>query len=458
MVRKICYVFLTLSVLIFIGAGCQNVKMTTDAKVIFNNTLKGNFFFQPESKTAYDKVAADSTGKYQFVAEIQEPTFFRYVGIKQGFYSVYLTPGANVEIVESENGVEFKGDWAAENTFLAENRYIGISKEGIETYSDEWLKMNTEEIERLIAKLETSGLDKEFIHLQGLKYKYDFYDQLLSGPANAVMFARMNIELPEHYYDFAQSMTFTDSAIVQIPKWFSVMLGVFERGEKEGWIEVSPERYMEIYAKRIDNEKVRSLFLVRLLDHVLQKGYSDDFPVYIESVRPFITYATALEELPSLEARYKASREAHKTILRGEMAPEFKAVDINGKEYSSADFKGKIQVLDFWFTGCIPCRAEMPYMEKIAEEMKNYPIVFVSLSVDTGDELLALWRKMVKDKKGAELQLNVPGGFKSDLVKEYLIRGVPRVVIVDKEGRIVDANAKRPSDPKLRMQLEQLVK
>ena len=107
---------------------------------------------------------------------------------------------------------------------------------------------------------------------------------------------------------------------------------------------------MEIYVKKIEDEKVRSLFLVNLLDHVLQKGYSDDFPVYIESVRPFITHAAALEELPSLEARYRASREAHKTILRGEMAPEFKAVDINGKEYSSADFKGKIQVLDFWFT------------------------------------------------------------------------------------------------------------
>ncbi len=88
MTRKICCVFLTLSVLIFIGAGCRDSKMATDAKVVFSNTLKGNFFFQPESKTAYDKVAADSTGKYQFVAEIQEPTFFRYVGVKQGFYSV----------------------------------------------------------------------------------------------------------------------------------------------------------------------------------------------------------------------------------------------------------------------------------------------------------------------------------------------------------------------------------
>ena len=38
---------------------------------------------------------------------------------------------------------------------------------------------------------------------------------------------------------------------------------------------------------------------------------------------------------------------------------------------------------------------------------------------------MALWREMVKDKRGAELQLNLPGGFKSDLVKKYLIHGVP---------------------------------
>ena len=215
---------------------------------------------------------------------------------------------------------------------------------------------------------------------------------------------------------------------------------------------------MEIYAKRIANEKVRSMFLVELLNFTLQKGYSDDFPSYLEGVRQYITHPEALEALPALEARYQESKETHKTIARGQMAPEFKAVDVKGKEYTSADFKGKVMVLDFWFTGCIPCRAEMPYMEKLADDMQGENIVFISMSVDTGDELMALWRKMVKDKKGAELQLNVPGGFKSDLVKKYLIHGVPRIVIVDKEGKIVDANAKRPSDPKLRMQLEQLVK
>ena len=92
-------------------------------------------------------------------------------------------------------------------------------------------------------------------------------------------------------------------------------------------------------------------------------------------------------------------------IVRGMSAPEFKAVDVNGKEYSSADFKGKVQVLDFWFTGCVPCRAEMPYMEKLADELEGQPIVFVAMSLDSGNELLATWRQMVKDKKGNEYHL-----------------------------------------------------
>ena len=166
----------------------------------------------------------------------------------------------------------------------------------------------------------------------------------------------------------------------------------------------------------------------------------------------------AVAQLPVIEARYQAAREANEAILRGMPAPEFKAVDVKGKEYSSSDFKGKVQVLDFWFTGCVPCRAEMPYMEKLADELEGLPIVFVSMSLDTGNELVGLWKQMVKDKKGAEYHLNVPDGFKSTLAKSYLIRAVPRIVIIDKEDKIVDAYAKRPSDPKLKMQLEQLIK
>ena len=318
--------------------------------------------------------------------------------------------------------------------------------------------MNGEGVERVIGELRESGLPQEFVRQQELKYRYGFYNQLLEGPALMAMFMNKNVRLPDDYYDFLKDLKFDDPLITRVPKWFQTMLAAFERMEKEGMLEVSPDNFMEIYGKRIEDEKVRSLFLVNLLDFTLQKGYSDQFPNYMMSVRRLITDSMAVAQLPVIEARYQAAREANEAILRGMPAPEFKAVDVKGKEYSSSDFKGKVQVLDFWFTGCVPCRAEMPYMEKLADELEGLPIVFVSMSLDTGNELVGLWKQMVKDKKGAEYHLNVPDGFKSTLAKSYLIRAVPRIVIIDKEGKIVDAYAKRPSDPKLKMQLEQLIK
>ena len=57
----------------------------------------------------------------------------------------------------------------------------------------------------------------------------------------------------------------------------------------------------------------------------------------------------------------------------------------DGKAYTLSDMKGKVVVIDFWFTGCIPCRAEMPYFDRLAETFKDRPVQFLSVSLDTGD-------------------------------------------------------------------------
>ena len=448
---------LMILVLAFAGTGCQEAK-TNEAKVVFRVSNEGNFYFQPEGHAGYERVVPDSLGNTVFTAELKEPGYYQYTSTKQRFYSVYLVPGAQMEISDDVNGVTFKGDLAEENTFTAENPFTTVVSQEIPSYSDKWVKVNQEKLSHILEKLNKSGLSPEFIRQQTLKYQYDFYRQLLEGPDMMAMFMKVNIDLPDNYYDFLKDLKFDDPLITRLPKWFKTMLAAFERMEKEGMIEISPAKYMEIYAGRIENEQVRSLFLVNLLNFTLEKGYSDELPAYVMSVRRLITDTAAIAQLPVIEARYQQAREANKSILRGMSVPEFKAVDVKGKEYTSDQFKGKVQVLDFWFTGCVPCRAEMPYMEKLADEMEGMPIVFVSMSLDTGNELVGLWKQMVEGKKGAEFHLNVPEGFKSDLAKAYLIRSVPRIVIIDKEGKIVDAYAKRPSDPKLKMQLLELMK
>ena len=54
------------------------------------------------------------------------------------------------------------------------------------------------------------------------------------------------------------------------------------------------------------------------------------------------------------------------------------------------------------------------------------------------------------------LYLNLPGAFKSDFIRQIGIMTVPRLMVIGKDGTIVDACAKRPSDPKLKALLRSL--
>lgn len=452
--RNFIEIFWVGLVLAFAGTACS-AGGSDKARVVFHLSPSETFYFQPEDSIGFRRLSADSSGLYVFEAAIGEPVYYRYIDPRQKYYTVYLEPGTDLEIVAQSEGCTFQGKGAVENEFIRTHYFLGHAPDSVRSYSDEWLHFCQRELDGLIQQLEQSGLPAGFIRQHRLYFEYAYYNQLLTGPATMRAFAGLPVDLPAEYYDFLKTVRFDRYEITRIPKWFQLMLEAFEQMEKSGFIEVSEKYYPEKYAAGIEDEKLRSRFLIRLLDLILQKGYADDFGLYLEQVKPFV--GEEEEAMRRLEVRYEELKTANLPISRGKEAPDFRAVDIAGKEWTLSDFQGKVLVLDFWFTGCIPCRAEMPYMEKLAEELQGAPVCFVSMSLDSGDQLLALWREMVKDKKGTSLHLNVPGGFKSGLATTYRIRGVPRIVIIDKKGCIVDAYAKRPSDPKLRLQLKELI-
>ena len=94
-------------------------------------------------------------------------------------------------------------------------------------------------------------------------------------------------------------------------------------------------------------------------------------------------------------------------------------------------------------------------MKKLEEKLHSEPIAFVSISVD---EDKAAWEKMVAEKELGGYQLFAEGAWESSIVKDYAIRGIPRFIMVDKEGKLVNANATRPSNPETETKLVELAK
>ena len=148
-------------------------------------------------------------------------------------------------------------------------------------------------------------------------------------------------------------------------------------------------------------------------------------------------------------SNYAAQASHADKLKKGDDSPKFNYPDINGKNVSLDDLKGKYVYVDVWATWCGPCKREIPHLKKLDQEFKGKNIAIVSLSIDKMEDK-AKWLKMVKDENLGGIQIMADKDWNSDFVKAYNIRGIPRFILIDKEGKILNDNAPRPSNPNLK--------
>lgn len=149
-----------------------------------------------------------------------------------------------------------------------------------------------------------------------------------------------------------------------------------------------------------------------------------------------------------LVSRYQEKHDILVTLGRGKPSPKFNYPDINGKNVSLDNLKGKYVYIDVWATWCGPCKVQIPYLKEIEENYKDKNIAFVGLSIDT-QENKDKWKKMVGERGLNGYQLLADNDWKSTFIQEYKISGIPRFILIDPEGNIVSADAPRPSEPSL---------
>ncbi len=156
-----------------------------------------------------------------------------------------------------------------------------------------------------------------------------------------------------------------------------------------------------------------------------------------------------------MKSMYKKYNQANAgDLLNGKSSPKFvDYINYAGGTTSLDDLKGKYVYIDLWATWCKPCIAEIPYLKKLEKEYHGKNINFVSISVDKkkdGDK----WKAFVKDNHLTGTQLWSQGD--KAFGKAYYTSGIPKFILIDPEGNIVEAAAPRPSDPKLKDILENL--
>lgn len=149
---------------------------------------------------------------------------------------------------------------------------------------------------------------------------------------------------------------------------------------------------------------------------------------------------------PKLAKEVRKKYKGMKGMMEGSPAPNIAFEDMQGKIVSIQDLEGKYTYIDLWATWCGPCIKEMPSLKKLQKKYKN--IQFVSVSIDDEKDH-SKWQDFVKKKNLKGMQLIASEEAHKKLVKSFNLKMIPRFILIDPEGKIVDATAPFPSDPKL---------
>jgi len=170
-------------------------------------------------------------------------------------------------------------------------------------------------------------------------------------------------------------------------------------------------------------------------------------------------FAKVTEDAATASANKQEPKTAERSKVKLELGGQgndkgLDLVDTLGRPVSLSDFKGKVVYVDFWASWCGPCRAMMPASkelhEKLTEKQKK-EIVFLYISIDATSEN---WKRGIHDNDIQGVNVNSPGNWSSKACSYFQINSIPRYMIIDKKGNIVDFNAKRPVDPAILMDLE----
>jgi thiol-disulfide isomerase/thioredoxin len=115
-----------------------------------------------------------------------------------------------------------------------------------------------------------------------------------------------------------------------------------------------------------------------------------------------------------------------------ERLPEFSVVTLDGKKLAASDLRGKVVLLDFWATWCVPCVKATPHIKSLAASMAKENFTILGISVD--EDRKALEGYLAKEKIAWPQYWD-----QSKLLtfRTFQISSFPTYVVIDPEGKVV---------------------
>lgn len=358
--------------------------------------------------------------------------------------NVYLQKGDDVTISFDANNFDntfaVKGGNEKAIDYLNKIQLTGLPNEA---YSQPWSEFKAT-VDKKIAsmkrllKARKFAADDKFLKMEEGRITYFYANAFLMYPVSHTYLTQdTTLVLGKDYYDTLRQYVKEDDDLADNDEYRNYMIEtahVFDEAGKnirQLYPKVLAE--MSYIGENTKSDKVReSLIHFLAFTYVESNGVEN----ITDLQNLYYTYVTS----PRLNEIFKKACAKWDKAAVGRPSPVFKGVDVNGKEMTLRDFRGKYIYIDMWATWCGPCQKELPFLKKLEEKFKGRNIVFVGLSIDQDK---AKWAARVKSGtlSGTQLYIGKGSKFQSD----YRISGIPRFILLDPNGRIVNPDMTRPS-------------
>lgn len=399
-------------------------------------------------------VQADGTFR-DTIREIGDNHFYYLVENPAVQTPLYLANGTNMELTLNEevSKTMVSGSQTKQTQYLIErNSFINDRINGADSnlfgQKPQEFKENVKAFfAELDKKLKAYGFDEEFVKNQEKWTNYKFVEYLTIFPTYHRYTSGNEAILPDDFYaerdgidyDNAEEFRTIDTYRDLVrSKFYTIINNPNDAENIKKFIS-------EVNALKSDNiraDLAKGTFQLISPSSTVNKEIFD-----------FINKNVTDEKVK--EAAKKAYDVATK-LTSGSPSPKFSNYEnFNGGTTSLDDFKGKVTYIDIWATWCLPCRGEIPALKELEKKFHGKDVAFVSISIDQNKDE---WKEFVKREDLKGVQLFAENAFESQFIQDYGIRQIPTFIIIDKEGKIVNADAPRPSSDEITGLLEGLLK
>ncbi|PKQ63933.1 hypothetical protein BZG02_07940 [Labilibaculum filiforme] len=475
---KAYYILILASLMALVSCNSNKTSNTKSNKVVIEGTVVGHDeAIGLWGKELNEQIAVDANGHFKL--ESEEIPSGKYDLTFGGMNSIeiYLKAGAilkltvdkNKMIALDKNAISVSGENIEESILLHEldqqkalYQYNSWADYKEQNYPKVYGKLPADfiadqesELEKIVAFIDQfakkhTSIDKEFVKHLKLTKMLDLNSTInLYGRIAPDYFPNTKIEVPENFSNyFADRIPQNDFVLYEkLPEYADYVRDGYYM-QMEDALSNHERESLPYYKAKLnfldtcDFPEVIKTSMYNGLTIGYMRTRDADVRAYLDSV-----IYVKVKDTESL-ARYEKFKEGEATYKDGDMAPQFTLQDINGKDVSLSDFKGKMLMMDCWATWCAPCIKGLPKFNKLKEKYAGKNIVFIAISVD---ENVDAWKKKVlanKDNLFTGIQLNTTQN-ENTFKKDLMVQGIPRYILIGADGRLIRREAPSPETQEL---------